>query len=73
MAPMIPWARPSHMKGTRMNQLVAPTNFITETSRLRAKIANRIVFTISTDAETSNMSATPKNAHCRTWVTFSIV
>ena len=31
-----------------MNQLVAPTSFITETSRRRAKIAMRIVLRIST-------------------------
>ena len=36
------------MKGSRMNQLVAPTSFMTDTSRRRAKMAIRIVFKIST-------------------------
>src|SRR5205823_7430819 len=35
-APMRPCTRPSNMNGTRMNQLVAPTSFITATSRRRA-------------------------------------
>ena len=35
------------MNGTRMNQSVAPTSFITSISRRRANIAVRIVFQIS--------------------------
>ena len=36
------------MNGTRMNQFVAPTSFITSISRRRANMAMRIVFRIST-------------------------
>ena len=39
------------MKGIRMNQFVAPTSFITPTSRRREKIASLIVFKMSTAAE----------------------
>ncbi len=35
------------MNGRRMNQLVAPTSFITSISRRRANIAVRIVFQIN--------------------------
>ena len=41
------------MNGMRMNQLVAPTSFITSISRRRANIAVRIVFQISSTAATS--------------------
>ena len=41
---------PSTMKGTRMNQFVAPTSFITSISRRRANIATRIVLTMSRPA-----------------------
>ena len=44
-APTRPSTNPSSMNGTRMNQLVAPTSFITATSRRRAKIASWIVLT----------------------------
>ena len=50
---MKPWIRPSSMNGTRMNQSVAPTSFITSISRLRANIAVRIVFQISRMAANS--------------------
>ena len=54
------------MNGNRMNQLVAPTSFITSISRRRANIAVRIVFQISrTDANSSTPDITyvrtPKN------------
>jgi len=46
------------MNGPRMNQLVAPTSFITSISRLRAKIESRIVFAISSvEAVTSRTTA----------------
>ena len=38
---------PSMTNGQRMNQLVAPTSFMTSTSRRRAKIDSRIVLPIS--------------------------
>ena len=38
---------PSTMNGTRMNQFVAPTSFITSISRRRANIATRIVLRMS--------------------------
>ena len=41
------------MNGTRMNQFVAPTSFITSISRRRANIAVRIVFQISRMAASS--------------------
>ena len=50
MAPTIPWMSPSSMNGTRMNQLVAPTSFMTATSRRRAKMASWMVLTISATA-----------------------
>src|SRR5579862_1838247 len=51
------------MNGIRMNQFVAPTSFITATSRLLAKIASLIVFKISTVAERSSTKASTKNTH----------
>ena len=49
------------MNGPRMNQLVAPTSFITSISRRRAKIERRMVFAISSvDAVTSSTTATRK-------------
>ena len=53
------------MKGTRMNQLVAPTSFMTDTSRRRAKMAMRIVFRISTAADTISTMAIARNTHLR--------
>ena len=52
---MKPWIRPSSMNGTRMNQSVAPTSFITSISRRRANIAVRIVFQISRIAANSRV------------------
>ena len=47
------------MNGPRMNQLLAPTSFITSISRRRAKIESRIVFAIrSVEATTSSTTAT---------------
>ena len=52
---MKPTITPSITNGQRMNQLVAPTSFITSTSRRRAKIESRIVLAISaTDANRSS-------------------
>ena len=48
-----------------MNQLVAPTSFITDTSRRRAKMAMRIVLRISTAAEMISTMATARKAHLR--------
>ena len=45
--PTRPWTTPSSMNGTRMNQLVAPTSFITSISRRRANIAMRIELRMS--------------------------
>ena len=45
-----PVSIPSRTKGTRTNQLVAPTSFMTSISRRREKIESRIVFAISTTA-----------------------
>ena len=61
---------PSDMKGTRMNQLVAPTSFITDTSRRRAKMAMRMVFRMSTAAEISSTTATTMKTHWRMVMTF---
>ena len=55
--PMSPWMSPSNMNGTRMNQLVAPTNFITSMSRRRENNAIRMVFKISTAAATRRTMA----------------
>ena len=46
------------MNGTRINQLVAPTSFMTPTSRRLAKMASWIVLRISSDAAISATSAT---------------
>ena len=51
--PVTPVISPSSMNGPRTNQFVAPTSFITSISRRREKIANRIVFPISSVEETS--------------------
>ena len=56
-----------------MNQLVAPTNFITDTSRRRAKMAMRMELRMSTAAETMSTTATPSNTHFKTLITFSSV
>src|ERR1035441_1242946 len=48
-----------------MNQLVAPTSFITETSRRREKIAIRIVLRIRTVAESKRTSARERKTICR--------
>src|SRR6202167_6253608 len=65
IAPKRPWATPSNMNGTRMNQLVAPTSFITDTSRRRAKIANRMVLMMSTEADSNKMTASTTKTNCR--------
>ena len=52
-APRSVWMMPSTMNGTRMNQFVAPTSFITSISRRRANIATRIVLRMSRAAATS--------------------
>ena len=49
--------------GHRMNQLVAPTSFITSTSRRRAKIDSRIVLPISRIEATSRIVIRPRPAH----------
>ena len=54
------------MNGRRMNQFVAPTSFITETSRRRAKMAMRMVFKMSTAADSSSTSATTMKTHWST-------
>ena len=46
-----------------MNQFVAPTSFITETSRRRAKMAMRMELRIRTAAETMRTTATPRKTH----------
>ena len=55
IAPATPCTMPSSMNGTRTNQFDAPTSFITSISRLRAKVANRIVFTMrNSEAKSSS-------------------
>jgi hypothetical protein len=54
---MSPWTSPSSMNGTRMNQLVAPTSFITSISRRRANMAVRMVLRISRLDATSRNTA----------------
>ena len=71
--PKRPWIMPSDMKGTRMNQLVAPTNFMTDTSRRRAKMAMRIELRMRTAAEMIKMTATLKKTHLKTLITDSSV
>src|SRR5580658_7771006 len=64
-APKRPWATPSNMNGTRMNQLVAPTSFMTDTSRRRAKMARRMVLMMSTEADNNKITASTKKTSCR--------
>ncbi len=53
--PSAPSTIPSIKNGQRMNQSVAPTSFMTSTSRRRANIDRRIVLAISsTDASASS-------------------
>ena len=52
---------PSTMKGTRMNQFVAPTSFITSISRRRANIATRMVLRMSRTAASSRRPAARRN------------
>ena len=59
-APTRPSMRPSSMNGTRMNQLVAPTSFMTATSRRRAKMASWMVFTTRAMAPSMTPPATIK-------------
>ena len=61
------------MNGNRMNQLVAPTSFITDTSRRRAKMAMRMVLRMSTEADSSSTTATARKTHCRTRITLCMV
>ncbi len=61
------------MNGSRMNQLVAPTSFITETSRRRAKMAMRMVLRMSTDADSRSTTATERNTHWRMRITLCMV
>jgi len=51
------------MNGSRMNQLVAPTRRMTPTSRLREKIAIRMAFKISTNAEISKHDSDHEQHH----------
>ncbi len=54
---------PSITNGQRMNQSVAPTSFITSTSRRRENSDRRIVFEISrTDATTSSTASRPSSS-----------
>ena len=56
--PRKPTIIPSITNGQRMNQLVAPTSFITSTSRRRAKTDSRIVLAISAiEASTSSAAS----------------
>jgi hypothetical protein len=50
------------MNGTRMNQLVAPTSFITSISRRRANIAVRMVLRMSMPAATRSTTAAIRRA-----------
>ena len=61
------------MNGSRMNQLVAPTSFITDTSRRRAKMAMRMVLRMSTDADRSSTTATARKTHWRIRITLCMV
>src|SRR5450759_4502745 len=54
-------------------KLVGATNFITETSRLRAKMAMRIVLRMRTEAESNSTAATDRKTHCRILITLSMV
>ena len=57
------------MNGMRMNQLVAPTSFITSISRRRANMAVRMVFQIRMSEPSRSASATARNTHCRKFET----
>ena len=59
MAPSTPQIIPSSMNGQRTNQLVAPTSFMTSTSRRRAKMESRIVLPISSTAAMPSTTAMP--------------
>ena len=61
------------MNGSRMNQLVAPTNFMTDTSRRRAKMAIRMVFRMSTEADNRSTTATDRKTHWRMRITLCMV
>ena len=50
------------MNGTRMNQLVAPTSFITSISRRRANMAMRIVLRMSRMAAPSRNGGDDEDA-----------
>ena len=63
IAPIRPQMMPSMTNGQRMNQLVAPTSFITSTSRRRAKIDRRIVFPISRTEATIRIEISARPAH----------
>ena len=64
------------MNGTRMNQLVAPTSFITSISRRRANIAIRMVLRMSMPAAPSSTAATTKmprvSALERSWMSWIV-
>ena len=57
MPPSAPTSTPSITNGQRMNQSVAPTSFITSTSRRRAYSDSRIVFAISRIEATHSSTA----------------
>ena len=60
MPPSAPTSTPSITNGQRMNQSVAPTSFMTSTSRRRAYIESRIVFaTSSSEASASSAASRP--------------
>ena len=59
----MPQMIPSITNGQRMNQLVAPTSFITSTSRRRAKIESRIVFPMSRIEATRRTRISPRPDH----------
>jgi hypothetical protein len=54
-----PTITPSITNGQRMNQLVAPTSFITSTSRRRANTDRRIVFAINAIEANTSSAASP--------------
>ena len=60
--PISPWTKPSSMNGTRMNQLVAPTSFITSISRRRANMAVRMVLRMSRVEASSKKTAEDEQA-----------
>ena len=59
--PYITQTIPSIMNGRRTNQFVAPTSFITSTSRRRAKIDRRIVLPISSTAAMASTTPMPSS------------